>query len=83
MKIEKFEMMSRERNLERKSSRGGSSSGKRTRDSQVESINSATTRGRWQGPTMESGFRRVLQSDKVRKLNARTAINTMLVLADD
>ena len=33
MKIEKSEMMSRERNLERKSSRGGSSSGKRTRES--------------------------------------------------
>ena len=32
MKIKKFEMMSREINLERKLSRGGSSSGKRIRD---------------------------------------------------
>ena len=46
MKIEKYEMMSRERNLERNSSRGGSSSGKRTRESQVESIHGSTTRGR-------------------------------------
>ena len=37
MKIEKSEMMNRERNLGRKSSRGGSFSGKRTRDSQVHS----------------------------------------------
>ena len=35
MKIKKSEMMSRERNRERKFSRGGSSSYKRTRESQV------------------------------------------------
>ena len=35
MKIEKFEMVSQERNRERKFSRGSSSSGKRTRDSQI------------------------------------------------
>ena len=46
MKIEKFEMMSQERNLERKSFTGGSSSGKRTRESQVESVQGSTTRGR-------------------------------------
>ena len=54
MKIEKSEIMSRERNLKRKFSRGGSFSGKRTRDSQVESVHSAATRGRWQGPTVAS-----------------------------
>ena len=56
MKIEKSEMMSRERNSERKFSRGGSSSSKRTRESQVESVHSSTTRGRWQGLIMTSGF---------------------------
>ena len=51
-------MMSRERNLERKFSRGGSSSGKRTRDSQVEFVHSAATRGRRKGPTMTQGSNR-------------------------
>ena len=37
-------MMSRERKIERKFSKGSSSSGKRTRESQVESIHSSTTR---------------------------------------
>ena len=55
MKIEKSEMMSRERNVERKFFRGGSSSGKRTRDSQVESVHSAATRGRRQEPIMTQG----------------------------
>ena len=50
MKIEKYEMMSRERKTERKLSKGGSSLCIRTRESQVESIHSSTaTRGRWQG----------------------------------
>ena len=55
MKIEKSEMMSQERNLERKSSRGGSLSSKRTRDSQVESVHNAATRGRRKGPIMTLG----------------------------
>ena len=58
MKIEKSEMMSWERNLERKSSRGGSSSGKRTRESQVESVHGSATRGRRQGLTMTQGSSR-------------------------
>ena len=55
MKIEKSEMMSRERKTERKFSRGSSSSDKRTRESQVEPVYSSDTRGRKQGPTMTSG----------------------------
>ena len=50
-KIEKFEIMSHERKSKRKFSRGSSSSGKRTRESQVESVHSLATRGRRQGPT--------------------------------
>ena len=72
MKIEKSEMMNWERNLERKSSRGGSSSGKRTRDSQVEFVHSATTRGRWQGPTMAPGSGRgtsIGQGEKIECLH--------------
>ena len=46
MKIEKSEMMSREKKSERKFSKGSSSSGKRPRESQVESVNSSDTRGR-------------------------------------
>ena len=48
-------MMSLERNLERKFSRGGSSLGKRTRESQIELVHGYTTRGRRQGPTMTQG----------------------------
>ena len=55
MKIEKFEIMSQKRKSERKFSRGISSSGKRTRKSQVESVHSLATRSRRQGPTMTSG----------------------------
>ena len=46
MKIKKSEMKNQERNQERKFSRGGSSSDKRTRKSQVDSIHGSTTRGR-------------------------------------
>ena len=38
MKIEKSKMKNQERNRERKFSRGGSSSGKRTRESQLDSV---------------------------------------------
>ena len=57
MKIEKSEMMSRQRKLERKLSKGSSSSGKRTRESQVELVYSFATIGRRQGPTtiLDSG----------------------------
>ena len=55
MKIEKSEMMSQERKLERKLSRGSNSSGNRTRKSQVESVHSSATRGRRQGPTIILG----------------------------
>ena len=52
MKIEKSEMKSQERNRERKFSRGSFSLGKRTRDSQVESVHGFSIRGRRQGPIM-------------------------------
>ena len=52
MKIEKSEMKNQEINRERKLSRGGSSSSKRTRKSQVDSVHGSATRGRRQGPTM-------------------------------
>ena len=51
MKLEKSELSSKERFQKRKFLRGGSSSGKRARDSQVESVYSYVGRGRRQGPT--------------------------------
>ena len=48
-------MMSRERKTERKFSKGSSSPGKRTRESQVELVHSSATRGRRQGPTKTLG----------------------------
>ena len=55
IKIEKSEMKSQERKKEKKFSRGGSSSGKRPRESQVDSVQGSTTRGRRQGPTITQG----------------------------
>ena len=52
IKIEKSKMKSRERIKEKKFSRGGSSSGKRPRESQVDSVQGSAIRGRRQGPTM-------------------------------
>ena len=53
MKVERFEASSRERFQKKRFSRGvSSSSGKRDRESQVESVYSSTTRGRRQGPSI-------------------------------
>ena len=51
-------MKSQERKKEKKFSRGGSSLGKRPRESQDDSVQGSTTRGRRQGPTMTQGFDR-------------------------
>ena len=66
MKIEKFEMMSRERKIERKFSSGSSSIGKRTGESQVESVHSS--RGRRQKPTMTLGFGRGTSTEQGERL---------------
>ena len=68
MKIEKSEMMSHERKLERKFSRGSSSLGERTRESQVESVHSSATRGRRQGPTMTSGSNRGISTGQGERI---------------
>ena len=52
MKLEKLEMKNQERKSERNFSRGSSSSGKRARESQFESVQGSAIRGRRQGPTM-------------------------------
>ena len=49
-------MKSQERKKEKRFSRGGSSSGKILRESQVDSIQGSATRGRRQEPTMTQGF---------------------------
>ena len=52
MKVERFEASSRERFQKKRFSRGASSSsGKRVKESQAESVYSSTTRGRRQGPS--------------------------------
>ena len=58
IKIEKSEMKSQERKKEKKFSRGGSSSGKRPRESQVDSVQGSATRGMRQGPTMTQSSNR-------------------------
>ena len=52
MKVEKSEMSNQERNHKRKLTRGGSSSGKRIRESQAESMYSSAARGRRRGLTI-------------------------------
>ena len=51
-------MNSEERKKEKKFSRGGSSSGNRPRESQVDSVQGLAIRGRRQGPTLTQGFDR-------------------------
>ena len=48
-------MKSQERKKEKKFLRGGSSSGKRPRESQVDLVHGSATKGRRQGPTMTQG----------------------------
>ena len=52
IRIEKSEMKSQERKKEKKFLRGGSSLGKRPRQSQVDLVQGSATRGRRQGPTL-------------------------------
>ena len=53
MKVERFEASSKERFQKKKFSRGASSSsGKRARESQAESVHDSATRGRRQGSTV-------------------------------
>ena len=52
MKVEKSEMSNRERNQKRKFVRGGSSSGKRIKESQAKSVYSSAAMGRRQGSTV-------------------------------
>ena len=52
IKIKKFEMKSQERKKEKRFLKGGSSSGKRLRESQVDLVQGSSTRGRRQLPTM-------------------------------
>ena len=68
MKIEKSEMKNQERNRERKFSRGGSSSGKRTRGFQVDSVQGSTIRGRRQGPPMTQGSGKGMSIGKDERL---------------
>ena len=67
MKIKKSKMKRQERNRERKFFRGGSSSGKRTRESQVDSVQGSATRGRRQGPTMTQGSDRGISIEQDKR----------------
>ena len=52
MKVEISEVVEKERSQEKKFSRGGSSSCKRARESQADSVHGSATRGRRQGLTV-------------------------------
>ena len=67
IKIEKYEMKSQERKKEKKFLRGGSSSGKRPRESQVDPVRGPATRGRRQGPTMTQSSGRGISTGQEEK----------------
>ena len=60
-------MKSQERKKEKKFSRGVSSSGKRHRESQVDSVQGSATRGRRQGPTMTQSSGRGISTRQEEK----------------
>ena len=65
IKVEKFEASSRERFQKRKLSRGASSSsGKRVKESQAESVQGLATRSRRQGSTMVSSSGRSVPTEQ-------------------
>ena len=61
-------MKSQERKKEKKFSRGGSSSGKRPRESQVDSVQGLATKGRRQGPTMTQGSSRGTSTEQEERI---------------
>ena len=67
IKIEKSKIKSQERNKEKKFSRGGSSSRKRPRESQSDSVRGPATRGRRQGPTMTQSSGRGISTGQEEK----------------
>ena len=67
IKIKKSEMKCQERKKEKIFSRGGSSSGKRPRESQVDSVQGSATRGRRQGPTMTQSSGRGISTGQEEK----------------
>ena len=65
MKVQKSESSNKKRFEERKLSRGTSfSSGKRGRESQIESVQGSTTRGRRQGSTVVSSTGRGMSTEQ-------------------
>ena len=68
MKIEKSEMKSQERKSKRKFSKGSSSSGKRTRESKVESVHGSATRGRRQGPAITLGSNKGISTGQKERI---------------
>ena len=52
MKVEKTESSNQERSQKKEFSRGGSSSGKRVKELQVDSVHGSVTKGRRQGPNV-------------------------------
>ena len=82
MKVKKFEMSNRERNQKRKFARGGSSSGKRIRESQAESVYSSVVRGRRQGLTVAPSFCRGTSTRQGDIQECPIAINGIRVFAD-
>ena len=82
MKVEKYEESSRERFKKRRLSRGASSSsGKRARESQTESIHSYATRGRRRGNTIVPILVEVLQQDQEKLQSALIAIDDIMEIA--
>ena len=83
IKIEKSEMKSQERKKEKKFSRGGSSLGKKPRESQVDSVQGLAIRGRRQGPTMTQSSGRGILTGPEEKHEYPHCHNIIVVFADE
>ena len=68
MKVEKTESSNQERSHNKEFSRGGSSSGKRVRELQADSVHGSATRGRRQGPNVAPSSSKGMASGKVESL---------------
>ena len=68
MKVEKPESSNQERSHKKEFSRGGSSSGKRVRELQADSVHGSTTKGRRQGPNVAPSFSKGMPSGQGESL---------------
>ena len=82
MKVEKPESSNQERSQKKAFSRGGSSSGKRVRELQVDSVHGSATRGRRQWPNVAPSSSKGMASEQGEIWDALIATSGIRVFAE-